>query len=121
MLPNIAPAPPALLSVQNAIAALPIPTNVPEDELIGLWLHGKSSNTIRACHQDVAAFREFIGKPIRPTSIRKRYPRRRVIASVLAATHRAIYACCGRPSHETFAQQQMVEMHACVAWHASRL
>jgi hypothetical protein len=36
-----------------------------EEQLIGLWLQGKSANTVRAYRRDIAAFRTFIGKPIR--------------------------------------------------------
>jgi hypothetical protein len=44
-------------------------------ELVALWLHGKSPHTIRAYGDDVAAFRRFIGKPLRATylSDRQRY------------------------------------------------
>jgi hypothetical protein len=69
------PAPPAVLVTQPTAAAQPIapsafrPTPIPpdatEEQLIGLWLHGKSANTIRAYRLDVATFRAFIGKPIR--------------------------------------------------------
>jgi hypothetical protein len=41
------------------------PPDATEEQLIGLWLHGKSANTIRAYRRDIAAFRAFIGKPIR--------------------------------------------------------
>jgi site-specific recombinase XerD len=60
------PAPPAVLAAtSSAVAALPIPPDTTEEQLIGLWLHGKSANTIRAYRRDIAAFRAFIGKPIR--------------------------------------------------------
>jgi len=45
---------PASHSIQNsvsataAIAPLPIPPEATEEQLIALWLHGKSPNTIRA-------------------------------------------------------------------------
>jgi hypothetical protein len=50
------PRPPAVTSAQP---------DATEEQLIGLWLHGKSANTIRAYRRDIAAFRVFIGKPIR--------------------------------------------------------
>jgi hypothetical protein len=66
MPPNPLPAPPVVATAaQNAIAPTPIPPDATEEQLIALWLHGKSLNTIRAYRRDVAAFRAFIGKPIR--------------------------------------------------------
>jgi integrase/recombinase XerD len=50
-----------------AIAATPIPPDTTDAELVALWLHGKSPNTIRAYDDDVAAFRRFTGKPLRAT------------------------------------------------------
>jgi integrase/recombinase XerD len=59
-------APPAVLAAtQSPIAPTPIPPDATEEQLIGLWLHGKSANTVRAYRRDIAAFRAFIGKPIR--------------------------------------------------------
>jgi integrase/recombinase XerD len=49
------------------IAPTPIPPDTTDAELVGLWLHGKSPNTIRAYGNDVAAFRRFTGKPLRAT------------------------------------------------------
>jgi site-specific recombinase XerD len=49
------------------IAPTPIPPDTTDAELVALWLHGKSSNTIRAYSDDVAAFRRFTGKPLRAT------------------------------------------------------
>jgi hypothetical protein len=49
------------------IAALPIPPWTTDDELVALWLHGKSQNTIRAYGEDVAAYRAFAGKGLRST------------------------------------------------------
>jgi integrase/recombinase XerD len=66
MPPDPLPAPPAVLAAaQPTIAPTPIPPDATEEQLIGLWLHGKSPNTIRAYRRDIAAFRAFIGKPIR--------------------------------------------------------
>src|ERR1035438_9909849 len=66
MPPNPVPAPPAVLAAtQSPVAPTPIPPDTTEEQLIGLWLHGKSANTIRAYRRDIAAFRAFIGKPIR--------------------------------------------------------
>jgi integrase/recombinase XerD len=70
MPPDPLPAPPAVLAAQPTAAAQPLaPTPIPpdatEEQLIGLWLHGKSPNTIRAYRRDIAAFRAFVGKPIR--------------------------------------------------------
>jgi len=63
---NPLPAPPAIApATPNAIAPTPIPADATEEQLIALWLHGKSPNTIRAYRRDIAAFRAFIGKPIR--------------------------------------------------------
>jgi hypothetical protein len=85
MRPGPLPAPRAVATAaaQSPIAPTPIPPDATEEQLIGLWLHGKSGNTIRAYRRDVAA---FIGKPIRrPTSatsnatpMRSRVRRRRV-------------------------------------------
>jgi integrase/recombinase XerD len=50
-----------------AIAPTPIPPDTTDAELVALWLHGKSPNTIRAYGDDVAAFRRFTGKPLRAT------------------------------------------------------
>ena len=50
-----------------AIAPTPIPPDTTDAELVALWLHGKSPHTIRAYGDDVAAFRRFIGKPLRAT------------------------------------------------------
>jgi hypothetical protein len=47
------------------IAPTPIPPDATEEQLIALWLHGKSTNTVRAYRRDIAVFRAFIGKPIR--------------------------------------------------------
>ena len=64
--PDPLPAHPAVLAATpSPIAPLPIPPDATEDQLIGLWLHGKSANTSRAYRRDIAAFRAFIGKPIR--------------------------------------------------------
>src|SRR5664279_1044207 len=49
------------------IAPTPIPPDTTDAELVALWLHGKSPNTIRAYGDDVAAFRRFTGKPLRAT------------------------------------------------------
>jgi integrase/recombinase XerD len=49
------------------IAATPIPPDTTDAELVALWLHGKSPNTVRAYGDDVAAFRRFTGKPLRAT------------------------------------------------------
>jgi integrase/recombinase XerD len=59
--------PPAIATAatQSPIAPTPIPPDATEEQLIELWLHGKSPNTIRAYRRDIAAFRAFIGKPIR--------------------------------------------------------
>jgi integrase/recombinase XerD len=43
------------------------PPDTTDAELVALWLHGKSPNTIRAYGDDVAAFRRFTGKPLRAT------------------------------------------------------
>jgi hypothetical protein len=68
MQPDPPPAPPSALdAAQNAIAALSIPSNATEDELIRLWLHGKSPHIIRAYAEDVATFAHFTGKPLRAT------------------------------------------------------
>ena len=49
------------------IAALPFPPYTTDDELIDLWLHGKSPHTIRAYRDDIAAFRAFSRKSLRAT------------------------------------------------------
>ncbi len=49
------------------IAPTPIPPDTTDGELVALWLHGKSPNTIRAYGDDVAAFRRFTGKALRAT------------------------------------------------------
>jgi integrase/recombinase XerD len=58
-------APLVVAATRSPIGPLPIPPDTTEEQLIGLWLHGKSENTVRAYRQDIAAFRAFIGKPIR--------------------------------------------------------
>jgi integrase/recombinase XerD len=50
-----------------SIAPTPIPPGTTDAELVALWLHGKSPNTVRAYSEDVAAFRRFTGKPLRAT------------------------------------------------------
>jgi integrase/recombinase XerD len=52
---------------EAAIVALPIPPSTSDDELIALWLHGKSPHTVRAYADDVAAYRAFSGKTLRTT------------------------------------------------------
>ncbi len=52
---------------EEDIAALPIPPSTTDDELVALWLHGKSPHTIRAYREDVAAFRAFTAKSLRVT------------------------------------------------------
>jgi hypothetical protein len=44
------------------VGALPIPPDTTDDELVALWLHGKSPNTMRAYGADLADFRAFTGK-----------------------------------------------------------
>ncbi|MGD0473151.1 MAG: site-specific integrase [Candidatus Velthaea sp.] len=51
----------------TAFTGLPIPPDTTDDELVAMWLHGKSPNTIRAYREDVAAFRAFTGKSLRAT------------------------------------------------------
>jgi len=51
----------------EAFAATPIPPDTTEEQLLALWLHGKSANTTRAYRSDVDAFRALIGKPLRAT------------------------------------------------------
>jgi integrase/recombinase XerD len=50
-----------------AFEATPIPPDTTEEQLLALWLHGKSANTVRAYRSDVDAFRALIGKPLRAT------------------------------------------------------
>jgi integrase/recombinase XerD len=52
---------------EAVIVALPIPPSTSDDELIALWLHGKSPHTIRAYADDLAAYRAFSGKTLRTT------------------------------------------------------
>jgi site-specific recombinase XerD len=52
-------------SLPSAIA--PIPPDTTEEQLLALWLHGKSPATVRAYRADVAAFRALTGKPLRAT------------------------------------------------------
>ena len=52
---------------EEEVAALPIPPDTTDDELVALWLHGKSPNTMRAYREDLAAFRAFTGKSLRAT------------------------------------------------------
>jgi len=52
---------------EEDVAALPIRPSTTDDELVALWLHGKSPHTIRAYREDVAAFRVFTGKSLRAT------------------------------------------------------
>lgn len=57
----------AAARAEPEIADLPFPPYTTDDELIDLWLHGKSPHTIRAYRDDVAAFRAFAGKSLRAT------------------------------------------------------
>jgi integrase/recombinase XerD len=50
---------------EAVIVALPIPPSTTDDELIALWLHGKSPHTIRAYAEDIAAYRVVSGKTLR--------------------------------------------------------
>jgi integrase/recombinase XerD len=52
---------------EAAIVALPIPPSTTDDELVALWLHGKSPHTIRAYAEDIAAYRVVTGKTLRTT------------------------------------------------------
>jgi site-specific recombinase XerD len=52
---------------EAAIVALPIPPSTTDDELIALWLHGKSPHTMRAYAEDIAAYRAVSGKTLRTT------------------------------------------------------
>ena len=74
------------------IAALPIPPWTTDDELVALWLHGKSPHTIRAYGEDVAAFRAFTGKGLRSTYLSdlQRY------ADALGGRRRRAPGACGR-------------------------
>jgi hypothetical protein len=49
------------------VAALPIPPDITDDELVALWLNGKSPHTIRAYGADFTALRTFTGKRLRAT------------------------------------------------------
>lgn len=62
-----AAAEPARKPSDAEIAALPFPPYTTDDELVELWLHGKSPHTIAAYRADVAAFRVFSGKSLRAT------------------------------------------------------
>src|ERR1700694_5471029 len=62
---SVDPDPTSQPAASSAISPLPIPPEATEEQLIALWLHGKSPNTIRAYRRDIAAFRTTIGKPIR--------------------------------------------------------
>ncbi len=58
-------APLAAVQKKKQIAALPITPWMTDDELVALWLHGKSRNIIRAYSEDAVAFRAFTGKGLR--------------------------------------------------------
>ncbi len=58
---------PSSLREEEDVVAMPIPPSTTDDELVSLWLHGKSPHTIRAYREDVAAFRAFSGKSLRAT------------------------------------------------------
>ncbi len=63
---------PAVIAVADTgaepeIAALPFPPYTTDDDLIELWLHGKSDHTMDAYRADVARFRLFSGKSLRAT------------------------------------------------------
>ena len=75
---ELLPAPPAIATgAQNAIAPTPIPPDATEEQLIGLWLHGKSPNTIRAYRRDIAGLpglhrqADPAGVPRRPAALRR--------------------------------------------------
>jgi len=56
-----------LVRTEPATLALPIAPDTTEEQLLALWLHGKSADTVRAYRSDVDAFRALIGKPLRST------------------------------------------------------
>jgi hypothetical protein len=52
---------------EAAILSLSIPPSTTDDELIALWLHGKSPHTMRAYAEDIATYRAVSGKTLRTT------------------------------------------------------
>lgn len=61
------PATPPVPREEEDVVALPFPPSTTDDELVALWLHGKSPNTIRAYGEDITAFRAFTKKSLRAT------------------------------------------------------
>jgi hypothetical protein len=55
-----------------AIAPTPIPPDTTDAELVALWLHRKSPHYHPGHDDDVAAFRRFTGKPLRPIREQKK-------------------------------------------------
>ena len=49
------------------IAEMPLSASTTDDQLVDLWLHGRSPHAICAYRDDVAAFRAFTGKSLRAT------------------------------------------------------
>jgi hypothetical protein len=97
--PRSAPpvAPDAREEEEAEIAALRIPPWTTDDELVALWLHGKSPDTIRAYGEDVTAFRAFTGKGVRSTYLSdlRRY------ADALVGARRRAPGACGRSSRSS--------------------
>ena len=58
---------PAPRRSDEEIAALPFPPYTTDDDLVELWLHGKSDHTTDAYRADIATFRAFSGKSLRVT------------------------------------------------------
>lgn len=57
----------AVTEPEREIATLPFPPYTTDDDLLELWLHGKSRHTQRACREDIGIFRAFSGKSLRAT------------------------------------------------------
>jgi integrase/recombinase XerD len=53
-----------------AVAPAPWPVQASsDDQLVALWLHGKSPHTARAYRSDIAAFGAFVGTPLRAVTL----------------------------------------------------
>jgi integrase/recombinase XerD len=67
----------ASLALPALLPAAPIATTIVDDadatdeQLIAMWLHGRSAHTVRAYRRDVQRFRAFVeGKPLRAVTLR---------------------------------------------------
>lgn len=51
------------MAIVASIAEPAVPAIPTDDQLVAMWLHGRTAHTLRAYAGDVARFRAFVGKP----------------------------------------------------------